>query len=379
MPAWKKVITSGSNATLNTLTVSNGITGSLLGTAATASSVSTLNQNVNITGSLSILSTFATSGNPLEVKNSGYFNAYFQGTAANNQASFYLDNNRGSFASYGGFLYGGSTSNLGNLFGVSRADKLMMFADGVSNLGFYVGTLTSQPFVIGTNNTERMRIVGTGNIGIGKTTPSVPLDIVGTTYVTGSLAVTAAIASTNVTSSFARISGSGNLQQTGPTLAVYGSGSGYPVFTVQGSQGELFSVSDSLTGSLFSVSDISGLPILEVFSDDTIVMGDYQAPSLYATKRYVSTVGVNNIYSIPTSSYNGAFFDYVITSASNARAGNITAIALGTSIQYNETTTMDIGNTSGVNFMVRISGNDMVLTGSFTTANWVMKTIIRSI
>jgi hypothetical protein len=215
--------------------------------------------------------------------------------------------------------------------------------------------------------------------GFFKTTPSVAVDIVGTVYVTGSLAVSAAIAATNVTSSFARISGSGNLQQTGPTLAVYGSGSGYPVFTVQGSQGELFSVSDSLTGSLFSVSDISGLPILEVFSDDTIVMGDYQAPSLFTTKRHTSTVGVNNIYSIPTSSYNGAFFDYVVTSASNARAGNITAIALGTAIQYNETTTMDIGNTSGVNFMVRISGNDMVLTGSFTTANWVMKTIIRSI
>lgn len=203
--------------------------------------------------------------------------------------------------------------------------------------------------------------------------------IVGNQTITGSVSISSALVSLNITSSQARISGSGNVSTTGPVLTVLGSGSGYPVFTVQGSQGELFSVSDSLTGSLFSVSDISGLPILEVFSDDSIVMGDYQAPSLFATKRHTSTVGVNNIYSIPTSSYNGAFFDYVVTSASNARAGNITAIALGTSIQYNETTTMDIGNTSGVNFMVRISGNDMVLTGSFTTANWVMKTIIRSI
>jgi len=37
MPNWKKVITSGSIASLNTLTVSNGITGSLFGTATTAS------------------------------------------------------------------------------------------------------------------------------------------------------------------------------------------------------------------------------------------------------------------------------------------------------------------------------------------------------
>ena len=40
MPNWKKVITSGSNALLNTLTVSNGITGSLYGTATTASYIS---------------------------------------------------------------------------------------------------------------------------------------------------------------------------------------------------------------------------------------------------------------------------------------------------------------------------------------------------
>jgi hypothetical protein len=40
MPNWKKVITSGSIASLDTLTVSNGITGSLLGTATTASYVS---------------------------------------------------------------------------------------------------------------------------------------------------------------------------------------------------------------------------------------------------------------------------------------------------------------------------------------------------
>jgi hypothetical protein len=61
-------------------------------------------------------------------------------------------------------------------------------------------------------------------------------------------------------------------------LQVYGSGS--LVFDVQGSQGQLFSVTDSLSGSLFSVNDISGLPILEVFSDDRVVMGSFGMNSL---------------------------------------------------------------------------------------------------
>ena len=56
-------------------------------------------------------------------------------------------------------------------------------------------------------------------------------------------------------------------------LIVQGSGSN--IFDVQGSQGQLFSVTDSLSGSLFSVNDISGIPIMEVFSDNTIKMGTF--------------------------------------------------------------------------------------------------------
>lgn len=64
---------------------------------------------------------------------------------------------------------------------------------------------------------------------------------------------------------------------------------GATVLNVQGTQGQLFSVVDGLTGSLMSVNDISGLPILEVFSNDTVVMGTYAAPGLYVSG---SNVGI---------------------------------------------------------------------------------------
>ena len=75
MPNWKKVIVSGSDASLNSLNVTSGVTGSLLGTASysnqalsssfasTASFVTNLNQNVLITGSATI---GATSAGPFE-------------------------------------------------------------------------------------------------------------------------------------------------------------------------------------------------------------------------------------------------------------------------------------------------------------------------
>lgn len=162
-------------------------------------------------------------------------------------------------------------------------------------------------------------------------------------------------------------------------LTIQGSGSAQPIFTVQGSAGQLFAITDSLSGSLFSVNDISGLPILEVFSDNTILLGDYQAPTLYTTKRVTSIAGNNVIYSLATSSYDGAFFDYVAKSGSNARAGNIMALWSGTSVNFTETTTTDFGNTSGLAFTAFISGSNLVLSGSTSTANWNIKTIIRSI
>jgi hypothetical protein len=57
-------------------------------------------------------------------------------------------------------------------------------------------------------------------------------------------------------------------------------GSGGTVVDIQGQSGQLFSVTDSLTGVLMSVNDISGLPILEVSSDDTVRIGTFAAEGL---------------------------------------------------------------------------------------------------
>ena len=46
-------------------------------------------------------------------------------------------------------------------------------------------------------------------------------------------------------------------------------GSGSAVLDIQGSQGQLFSITDDLTGDIFSVSDISGVPILNVNAGGT--------------------------------------------------------------------------------------------------------------
>jgi len=192
----------------------------------------------------------------------------------------------------------------------------------------------------------------------------------GSAGITGSLAVVGSI-----TASAIYISGSAPQR-----LVVVGSGSASPIFTVQGSQGELFSVTDSLSGSLFSVNDISGLPIMEVFSDNTILMGDYQDPMLLTTRKITQTnSGSFTIYSIPTASYDGAFIDYTIKSGSNARAGTIMSTWAGASIEFTEVDTMDIGSTTAVGLTMILSGSNAIMTGSSTTGAWTIRTIIRAV
>ena len=86
---------------------------------------------------------------------------------------------------------------------------------------------------------------------------------------------------------------------TAPTgkLHIYQSGDSQPAFLVEGSQGSLFSVEDTLTGSLMSVNDIAGLPVFEAFDDGTIVMGQYNSGDLVVTG---NKVGIGT--SAPTSS-----------------------------------------------------------------------------
>ena len=73
--------------------------------------------------------------------------------------------------------------------------------------------------------------------------------------------------------------------------------SGGTVVDIQGSQGQLFSVTDDLSGSIFAVSDISGVPIFDVNSsgvsyfDGNVGIGTTNASS----KLTVSEVGNGNI------------------------------------------------------------------------------------
>ena len=75
-------------------------------------------------------------------------------------------------------------------------------------------------------------------------------------------------------------------------------------FTVDGSNGRLLTVNNTVTGSIFSVNDVAGLPIVEVFSNDRVVMGQYATDALVVSGSNV-TFG-----KLPTISGNPVKFSF---------------------------------------------------------------------
>lgn len=75
-------------------------------------------------------------------------------------------------------------------------------------------------------------------------------------------------------------------------------------FFVEGVNGRLFEVDDVMTGSLMSVNDIAGLPIFEVFSDDRVVMGQYNQNTFVVSGVLVNISGKTTIAASSTGNAN---------------------------------------------------------------------------
>lgn len=176
------------------------------------------------------------------------------------------------------------------------------------------------------------------------------------------------------------INGQTILSNTGQnTLTIVGSGNTEPILLITGSTGELFSVTDTNDGTLYQINDSTANTIFEVYSDTRIVMGSYNAPSLYATTGVTVNSGTTIVYSFDTTNYDGVFVDYTLMNTLGARSGNMMGIFSGNSVQYTETSTNDIGDTSSISLSISTSGDTTSINTLSTTNSWAVKTIIRSI
>jgi hypothetical protein len=169
----------------------------------------------------------------------------------------------------------------GTLFNVlGTSGQLFSVTDGLSGSLFSVNTISGLPLM----EVFSDETINIGKYGFNPLRTSGSVAIV-TGSMTGSLTGTATLTTINGPTVAA---GSSNV------LSVQGTGLEATIFDVNGPSGQLFSVVDGLSGSLFSVNTISGLPIMEVFSDNTMRVGQYSNPILTVSTSSITVTGVSN-------------------------------------------------------------------------------------
>jgi len=204
----------------------------------------------------------------------------------------------------------------------------------------------------------------------------------------------AATASTNLnfTNNVLQVTGSivTNGSITAQTLIVQDITSSREYITGSTIFGSLLSNSHQFTGSVTVTGSLSVNGSAVILSNQTssmtVLSSSFAQTASYGNNPFdigisefnttssITAAGTTTISSIVTASFNSAFYNYYITSASNARAGQIVSVWQGTTVKYTEIASTDIGNTSTASFAVAISGANVRL--NFTApGSWTVKSI----
>jgi len=78
---------------------------------------------------------------------------------------------------------------------------------------------------------------------------------------------------------------------------------------------------------------------------------------------------------VDTTTYKGAFFDYVIDDGTNYRAGTVQSVWSSTDIQFNDSSTVDIGTTNNFSWGMELNGNNALLKANILGGTWNIRII----
>ncbi len=146
----------------------------------------------------------------------------------------------------------------------------------------------------------------------------------------------------------------------GRVLAVYNEEPVWKAGIISGSQ-QLGNLGFATTGS-------------NTFYGNQIISGTTTIGNAAIGSKCVTISSNTALFNLGT--FDGANFDYVIKNGSNMRAGLIMSVWDGSFARYNESSTMDLGSTTGVTFTVSGLG---VLTANIASGTWTVEVLYRAL
>jgi hypothetical protein len=228
----------------------------------------------------------------------------------------------------------------------------------IGSLSSGKGYIQQQRFDGGTATYDLLLQPNGGNIGIGQTSPSYKLDVSGTGRFTDDLTVTGRTTTDTLTFDSATF--------TGTTIAlrtIDSDGTQVSALSFEGDAGQLFSIVDSMGGTIFSVNDISGIPSIEVDDDGEIRLAEFNghvlvgyASAPQSTSTYLLQVD-GGIYANGTinGTFSGNGSSITSINASNISSGTISDARLPGTISSDIT-----GNAATITATANNSANETV-------------------
>jgi len=138
----------------------------------------------------------------------------------------------------------------------------------------------------------------------------------------------------------------------------------------------------TVDSTVVRTSGIQTIGGVKTFSSDSIFSGNVSIGNTQLSNQQnidVDTGALRVIATIPSATYSAGFFDFVISKGSNLRAGTVYSVHDGTTVEFTETSTQDIGDTAEVVLSVDLSGGNLRLLAETVTNEWVVKTLTRGL
>jgi hypothetical protein len=272
-----------------------------------------------------------------------------------------------SFSNYR-FLTIEDTSGAGVTFRTSGTERASFYGySGGADL------ITAGYLQIYAGGSTKMFIQGNGNVGIGTTSPSYKLEVVGGT-------VNSQIARF-VTADYPDHSIGLGVDAQGSEWAASIFQDDVKRFTIEANGGILVGSSYQGSNAPTNGAAIQGnVGIGTTTPAATLdINGDLELKNAYYNAYSSSVSGTTTLATIPTSSFNAVFFDFVAFSGSNQRAGTLIGNWRSGNVQYTEYSSPDIGSTAAALTMsVALSGAN-ALVQSVSAPGWAIKATYRTV